>query len=76
MRTATALYVEYADGDREYYDLASDPHELHNTFTMLTAEQKSALHAAVAAMQACHGSASCWAAEHPALTGRPTVAAQ
>ncbi|HEY4932148.1 MAG TPA: sulfatase-like hydrolase/transferase [Terriglobales bacterium] len=69
MRTATALYVEYADGDREYHDLAADPFELRNTFTTLTAEQKAALHAAIAAMQACRGSESCWTAQHPKLAG-------
>ena len=69
LRTAAALYVEYADGDREYHDLSADPYELRNTFTMLTAEQKSALHAAIAAMQACRGSENCWTAQHPRLVG-------
>jgi len=69
MRSATALYVEYADGDREYHDLAADPYELRNTFTLLTADQKSALHAALAAMQACRGSESCWTAQHPKFAG-------
>lgn len=68
MRTATALYVEYADGDREYHDLASDPYELHNTYGTLPAAQKSALHVALAAMEGCRGSESCWAAQH-AKTG-------
>ena len=73
LRTATALYVEYADGDREYHDLVPDPYELQNSFSTLTAEQKSALHAALVAMQNCHGAESCWAAQHPALTGRSTA---
>ena len=64
MRSATALYVEYADGDREYHDLASDPYELHNTYNMLPADRKSALHAALAEMQSCKGGESCWAAQH------------
>jgi len=55
MRTATALYVEYADGEKEYHDLASDPDELHNTFAGLSAERKAALHAALEATQKCHG---------------------
>ena len=70
MRTATALYVEYADGDREYHDLAADPYELRNTYATLSAEQKSALHAALAAMQSCKGSESCWSAQHPGLGGQ------
>ena len=69
MRTATALYVEYTDGDREYHDLVADPYELRNTFTLLTAEQKSELHEAMTAMQACRGSESCWAAQRPKLGG-------
>jgi N-acetylglucosamine-6-sulfatase len=55
MRTATALYVEYADGEKEYHDLASDPDELHNSYTSLSAERKAALHAALQATQNCHG---------------------
>src|SRR5271166_6823542 len=35
MRTASTLYVEYEDGDREYHDLAADPYELHNNYSML-----------------------------------------
>ena len=70
LRAATALYVEYADGDREYHDLVADPYELQNSFSALTAEQKSALHAALAAMQNCHGAGSCWAAQHPELAGQ------
>ncbi len=65
LRTDTALYVEYVDGDREYHDLIADPYELHNTFTALTAEQKSVLHAALATMETCRGSESCWTAQHP-----------
>ena len=67
LRTATALYVEYANGGREYHDLVADPYELHNSFTALTAERKSELHRALSAMQSCHGAQSCWAAQHPEL---------
>ncbi|WP_192809240.1 sulfatase family protein [Actinomadura montaniterrae] len=31
IRTQNALYVEYADGEREYYDLTRDPNEMDNT---------------------------------------------
>jgi hypothetical protein len=57
--------LDYADGDREYHDLVADPYELRNTFAALTAGQKSALHAALATMQTCRGSQSCWAGQHP-----------
>ena len=73
IRTLNSLYVEYADGDKEYHDLAADPYELNNTFSSLPAEQKAALHAAITAMQNCHGAENCWAAQHPALTGRSTA---
>jgi len=68
IRTATALYVEYADGEKEYHDLASDPHELRNTYASLPADRKSALHAALDAVQNCHDAASCRAAERAERT--------
>jgi N-acetylglucosamine-6-sulfatase len=73
IRTLNSLYVEYADGDKEYHDLAADPYEVNNTFSSLPAEQKAALHAAVVAIQNCHGAESCWAAQHPAPVGRSTA---
>ena len=63
IRTRTELYVQYADGEREYHDLAADPDELHNTFSSLSKEKKLALTAAVAAIQNCHGTESCTAAQ-------------
>ena len=72
LRTASALYVEYADGDREYHDLVSDPHELQNSYSGLSAEQRSTLHTALTAMQNCRGGESCWAAQHPPLAGQNT----
>ena len=67
IRSRTAVYVEYADGDREYHDLVADPWELHNTFSSLSQAQKDLLHAAVAAIQNCQDAASCWAAQHVKL---------
>jgi arylsulfatase A-like enzyme len=32
MRLDQALYVEYVDGEHEYYDIASDPYELRNAY--------------------------------------------
>jgi len=66
MRTKRALYVEYADGSKEYHDLASDPDELHNSYASLAAAQKEALRAALAAMANCHDAKACRAAERPA----------
>jgi hypothetical protein len=63
MRTATALYVEYADGEREYYDLTTDPDELTNLAAQLPADQMTKLHADLTAMAACHGADACWKAQ-------------
>jgi N-acetylglucosamine-6-sulfatase len=64
MRTRTSLYVEYADGTKEYHDLAADPQELHNTFAVLPSADQTALHAALGAMINCHDAKSCRAAGH------------
>jgi arylsulfatase A-like enzyme len=64
IRTRTSLYVEYADGDKEYYDLVTDPYELRNTFSLLSREEKASLHAELEAIKSCHGATSCLAAEH------------
>jgi arylsulfatase A-like enzyme len=65
IRSRKFLYVEYASGEKEYHDLAGDPDELRNTFAALPAEEKAALHTALAAAQTCRGAASCMTAEQP-----------
>jgi len=64
LRTARSLYVEYADGEREYYDLARDPLELDNRADALTPAHAAALHAALGRLSECHGRVQCWAAGH------------
>jgi N-acetylglucosamine-6-sulfatase len=64
LRTRTSVYVEYADGEREYHDLAADPDELHNTFASLSTSQKASLSATVKAIRSCHDANNCWGAEH------------
>ncbi len=66
MRTPDLLYVEYRDGEREFYDLRSDPFELHNLAGALTLEQLAGLHAELATLELCHGASACWAAGHVA----------
>ncbi len=39
MRTPHYLYVEYRDDEREFYDLRTDPYELHNLVSSLSAAQ-------------------------------------
>lgn len=64
IRTHTYTYVEYADGSREYYDLAADPLELHNLAGSLGPARLAALHSALAGLVACHDGATCWSAGH------------
>jgi N-acetylglucosamine-6-sulfatase len=64
MRTPQFLYVEYADGEREFYDLKTDPFELHNVVRSLTRSQLAVLHAELKRLEHCHGSRRCWAAMH------------
>jgi len=73
MRTSAFLYVEYTDGEREFYDLRTDPFELHNLAGKLTAVQRRLLHAELSRLKRCHGSRRCWAAMHVAAPRRPTV---
>jgi len=62
LRSEDALYVEYADGERELYDLASDPFQLRNVADEVPPERIAKLSGQLAAMANCHGSAQCWAA--------------
>ena len=65
LRSRTFLYVEYEDGEKEHYDLITDPHELHNNFASLSAADKKGLHETLAAVKNCHNARSCQAAERP-----------
>ena len=58
------LYVEYADGEREFYDLRSDPFELHNVAARLTRSQSELLHSELQRLKRCHGERRCWSAMH------------
>jgi arylsulfatase A-like enzyme len=66
IRFRDAVYVEYADGQREYYDIAKDPHQLRNLAPQLTAAQRTALHRSVTAITSCRGAEACLAAEKAA----------
>jgi N-acetylglucosamine-6-sulfatase len=66
MRTPNFLYVEYVDGEREFYDLQQDPEELHNLAGTLTPAQLDRLHGELAALKRCHTGPRCWAAGHVA----------
>ena len=66
LRMATALYVEYLDGTGVvgYYDMTTDPHQLHNIAASLTPGQLATLHSAAAANYTCAGAAQCGAAQN------------
>jgi arylsulfatase A-like enzyme len=65
IRTENALYVEYSDttNEIEYYDLKSDPLELHNIAGSLPPGQLKKLRDALHANTACKGAQACWAAQ-------------
>ena len=64
LRTSTFVYAEYKDGQREFYDLTTDPFELHNVAATLTPGQRAHLHAELLAIRRCHTGSACWAAMH------------
>ncbi len=71
MRTHRFLYVEYKDGEREYYNLKQDPFELHNLAGTLGPARLAALHRELAGMRHCHNSTACWNAMHVTDARRP-----
>jgi N-acetylglucosamine-6-sulfatase len=64
MRTRDFLYVEYDYGEREFYDLRTDPYEIHNLFGQLSGSERDRLHGELEAMHHCHGGEACWKAMH------------
>jgi arylsulfatase A-like enzyme len=62
IRTLDALYVEYKGGDREYYDLRTDPYELDNTVATLPPARLARLQRTLHDLRTCHGSRRCSAA--------------
>jgi arylsulfatase A-like enzyme len=62
IRTPFGLYVEYRNGDREFYDLKRDPAQIHNRYWSLRPQRVARLQATLNRLRACRGRASCWAA--------------
>lgn len=63
IRTKDYLYVEYADGERELYDIRSDPYQLDNVYSTASPALLQSLEARLKALRECSGS-SCKAAEN------------
>jgi N-acetylglucosamine-6-sulfatase len=63
LRSSTSLYVEYATGEREYYQLPRDPFELDNLAGRLSAAHARRLHRTLARIERCHGRRACWRAQ-------------
>jgi arylsulfatase A-like enzyme len=63
LRAASSVYVEYLDGETEYYDLATDPYEITNTAGSLPHAQVLNLHDRLQRIKTCKGAAACWAAQ-------------
>jgi N-acetylglucosamine-6-sulfatase len=64
LRTNMWTYVEYRDGALEYYDRSTDPNELINLASTLSATRKAELHKALVKLRHCHSYQACWAAGH------------
>ncbi len=65
IRARRFLYVEYANQEKEYHDLATDPYELRNSVATLSVGERAALHATLEQVERCEGAKACWAAELP-----------
>ncbi|KAB2352421.1 sulfatase-like hydrolase/transferase [Actinomadura rudentiformis] len=55
LRTSRELYVEYANGQREYYDIRRDPHQLDNTVQRLSPGQLRKLKSMLRELTTCKG---------------------
>jgi arylsulfatase A-like enzyme len=62
IRGADYVYVEYANGEVEFYDLINDPYQLENLAGRLDAETLTELHAKLGALKDC-GDETCRALE-------------
>ena len=65
IRSADWIYVHYVDGEREYYDLRTDPFEMDNLAGSLSRARLAQLDRMVNQLTTCHGGVACWAAGRP-----------
>lgn len=62
VRTTSSMYVEYASGEREFYDLQRDPHQLENRYRKADPDLLRRLQNRLQDLRSCEGE-SCRAAE-------------
>ncbi len=55
VRTATITYVEYSTGERELYDVVTDPNELQNLAPDASKATLDAWHRYLVPLEGCHG---------------------
>lgn len=55
LRRYSDVYVEWANGDREYYDMESDPYQLQNRWSELSLAFRADLAAELDALRDCEG---------------------
>jgi N-acetylglucosamine-6-sulfatase len=65
VRTSSEVYVEYASGEAEYYDLRRDPFEIHNLIDAAPERRLIQLHRMLRRLVVCHRERACWAAARP-----------
>jgi len=63
VRTESALYVEYEDGEIGFYDLLSDPDTLTNVAARLSADARARWHTILRSNKECRGARACWDAQ-------------
>ncbi len=62
IRGETFVYVEYENGEAEYYDLLKDPYQMENTVNTLDEQYRANLSALLQTLKTCHAE-ECRAAE-------------
>jgi N-acetylglucosamine-6-sulfatase len=61
-----SLYVEYTrTGEREFYDISSDPFERNNIYWSLSQPKRAELHRILLGLERCHNPTACWTARDP-----------
>jgi N-acetylglucosamine-6-sulfatase len=75
VRTNDYKYVEYATGERELYDLRTDPYELQNIASVASPTLLSSLSSLVATLHTCSG-ANCWVTNQPTAVALSSFAAR